>query len=325
MFDGLKQLAIRLSPGPVIRLFAGPYVAGYSAAAAFERARTLLTEQGILSTIDLLGEEATDPESVERMKSTYYELIERISGDAAFSELASRPTLSLKLSGLVCVKTDGSGALAIDSAELTREMMAVAEAARAAGVKLTIDMEDHRWTDLTLEVFKAVYAAGHDHVGTVLQSRLFRTDEDIEGLPDGCRIRMVIGVYLEPAEIALTDKPAMKEKLLSQSKRLLEKGVTVELATHDERVVERFVRELVQPMGVADDRWEVQMLLGVPRKQIQRQLLDGSFAGLGRPATVRLYVPYALSASDASAYCRRRLIENPDMVTYGMLNLVRRR
>ena len=46
--------------------------------------------------------------------------------------------------------------------------------------------------------------AGHDRVGTVLQSYLYRTESDLESLlPLAPNLRFVKGAYLEPAEIAL--------------------------------------------------------------------------------------------------------------------------
>jgi proline dehydrogenase len=324
MFDSVKQLALRVSPGGFIRFFARPYLAGFSIDDAFRVAAELQQQRQLLSTIDLLGEEATAVAAVARMKGAYLELIGRMARFERFAELSTRPTVSLKLSGLVEVRYSSGGGLDVDRARLIDSMLEVAQAARECHVALTIDMEDHRWTDITLDVYRAVRAAGHDHVGTVLQSRLLRTPGDIEALPDAARIRLVIGVYLEPAAIALVDKAAMKEQLLMQTRRLLERGATVELATHDEGVIERFFREIVIPEHVAPERYEIQMLLGVPRQKLQNALVAGSaYTGVG-PVKVRLYVPFALSATDGTAYCRRRLIENPDMVTYGLRNMLGR-
>jgi hypothetical protein len=152
-------------------------------------------------------------------------------------------------------------------------------------------------------------------VGTVLQSRLHRTEEDLERLPVGMRVRLVIGIYAEDESIALTDKPAMKERLLVYAARLLERGCRVEFATHDERTLERFLRE-VAPGHEAD--CEIQMLLGVPRRPFAKRMLAGEF---GATVPFRLYVPFATSWDAATAYLRRRMRESPSMMWLVLRNL----
>ena len=120
----------------------------------------------------------------------------------------------------------------------------------------------------------------------------------------------------EPAEVAILSRPEMKERLLTYGKLLLDKGVTVELATHDERIIERWRREVLAPGGYPKARLEFQFLLGVPRRTLQRQLLDEGYR-------VRIYVPFATEWDDAVAYARRRLHENPSIMTYGIRNMFR--
>lgn len=325
MFSQLKQLGLRMSPGMVIRYFARPYIAGFGMESALEAARRLYTERGILATIDLLGEEATDDSMASTARSTYLKVAAALGEDQTYPDAAARPSISVKPSAFcVAGPSENESALVLDQVALVDTLEEVIQGAAASGVEVTIDMEDHRWTTPTLEVYRALLDRGHATLGTVLQSRLFRTPDDIEALPEGCRIRMVIGVYLEPAEIAFTDKREMKEKLLAQCGRLFERGCKVELATHDEQVLERFFRDIVLPRKIPTDRYEVQMLLGVPRDRVIGAMIDGSFCDVGEPVPVRLYVPFALSARDGTAYCRRRLIENPDMVSYGLINMVKR-
>ena len=74
--------------------------------------------------------------------------------------------------------------------------------------------------------------------------------------------------------IALTDKNAMKERLLQFAERLLKEGHYVEFATHDVTYVRRFLDEVVPRAGVGPDRYEVQMLYGVPRDRFLAELCD---------------------------------------------------
>lgn len=296
----------RLVPAPLVRWFARPYVAGDSLDAGLAIAARILEERGLLTTLDLLGEDVTQPEQVEANIETYRRLIEAISGDPRFAERATRPTVSIKPSAFSTGEREAS------RAGLER----IAQASREHGVAFTIDMEDRRWTDFTLDVATDLFRRGYD-VGTVLQTRLHRTEGDLERIPPGMRVRLVIGIYPEPAEVAITDKREMKERLLAYAELLLARGAVVEMATHDEPFVERFVREVAPKAG---GRSEVQMLLGVPRDELQTKVKAGE---LGPAVPVRLYVPFAMGWKDATAYLRRRMDESPSMVWLVLRNLAR--
>jgi proline dehydrogenase len=294
----------RFVPGPLVRWFARPYVAGGSVEAGLATALALRAEEGCLATMDLLGESVHEEFQVLRNIAAYETLIDALGRDRRFADRATRPTVSLKPSAF----TAGGG-------EALARITALADRARARGVGLTIDMEDRSWTDRTIAWATGLYAHGHD-VGTVLQTRLHRTEADLERIPPGMRLRLVIGIYPEPLAVALQDKSAMKERMLTYAARLLERGVFVEFATHDERCLERFLRE-VAPR--APERCELQMLLGVPRAGFLRRLAAGDF-GLVLP--MRRYVPFALSWDDATAYLRRRMDETPNLVGAVLRNLL---
>jgi proline dehydrogenase len=307
-----------LTPPSLVRLFARPYVAGEGLESALAVARRLQRDAGIVATLDLLAEEVRSKERVAANRASYLEMIRGIASDPAFPSPGVRPTASVKLSSFTTAPLDrgGDGRGAREAAE------ALAVEAKRLGVPLTVDMEDHHWTDFTLDVAIDLFRRGFD-VGTVLQTRLHRTERDLERIPAGMRLRLVIGIYLEPKEIALVDKPAMKERLLTQSARLFDRGVHVEFASHDETTVRRFVAEVVRPRELGGERYEVQMLYGVPRAALLAEILAGRLAPPDRaPPAVRLYVPYATAWDQATAYCRRRLRNNPNMARYVLLNLL---
>ena len=150
----------------------------------------------------------------------------------------------------------------------------------------------------------------------MLQSRLFRTGDDIVALhAKPCKVRICIGIYKEPKAIAFTDKPAMKDKLFDFVQLLLDKGHYPEIATHDEPLIHRCI-EYLDRRGCPKSAYEFQMLLGVPRQDIQTQIVsDGRL--------MRLYVPFAEEWRYAIAYCKRRMAANPMMGAYVMKNLFR--
>jgi proline dehydrogenase len=111
-------------------------------------------------------------------------------------------------------------------------------------------------------------------------------------------------------------KAEAKENLLRLLPRLLDTADVVEIATHDRGVIAR-AREILAEKHVPRERVEFQMLLGVPRAELQADLVAAGW-------TVRLYVPYADSWSEAVAYLRRRLAESPSMALLVARNLLDR-
>ena len=68
-------------------------------------------------------------------------------------------------------------------------------------------MEESSFVDATLRVFRALREDGHENVGTVLQSYLYRSPADLEGLLDlAPNLRFVKGAYLEPPDVAYPEK-----------------------------------------------------------------------------------------------------------------------
>ena len=303
---------IRLIPPPLVRLFARPYVAGDSLAAAMDAAAAELAERGLLATLDLLSEGVEDDATVERNVETYLQMVEAAAGDPRFGD-GQRPTLSLKLSSYTTDPLEEGGAAATSREAAFR----IAELAQARDVRLSIDMESRHWTDFTLDTLRELHRAGHDDIGGVLQTRLHRTRADLDALPPGCRVRLVIGIYAEPESVATTDKRVMKERLLEYGGLLLQRGHYVEFATHDEQYVRRFVDEVVPAGGAGPDRFELQMLYGVPRRKLLAEMVE-------RGIRARLYVPFATSWDLAVAYLRRRLDEYPAMMFLVLRNLLRR-
>lgn len=301
---------IRIIPSFLVRFFAKPYVAGDSLQKAIDVVTSLRRERGLWSTLDLLAEDIETDEQARRNVEAYFEMVDA----AAAMPAEDRPTLSLKPSSYTSSSLHEGG----DARGSRQAIFEIAERAAAADVKVSIDMEGRHWTDFTLETLRELHAAGHRHVGCVVQTRLHRTEKDLETLPAGVRVRLVIGIYQEPAEVALTDKKEMKERMLRFAEQLLQRGHYVEFATHDVGYVRRFLEEVVPRVGVGPERYEVQMLYGVPRDRFLEDLRR-------QGVTARLYVPFALGWDLAIEYLRRRLDEYPAMMWLVTKNLFLRR
>ncbi len=304
---------IRVIPPFLVRFFASPYVAGDSLEKAMAAVRDLWQRRGLTATLDLLAEDIREQERADDNLATYLRMVDAVASERSIPA-AGRATLSLKPSSYTIAPLHQGG----DGKGSREAIAAIVARATEKGVALTIDMEGRHWTDFTLDVLQRLHADGHRHVGCVLQTRLHRTEQDLQKLPPGQRVRLVIGIYKEPAEIALTDKAPMKQRMLDYAERLLKKGHYVEFASHDEAIVRRFVDEVVPRCGVGPDRFEVQMLFGVPRERLLADLRK-------RGITCRLYVPFANGWAMAIQYLRRRLDECPAMMWLVTKNLLLRR
>ena len=295
---GLKKFIVNLAPSPLVKLFAGPYVAGDSIQAATDTSRKFWEERRVCSTIDLLGEELESDDDVQYTVGVYERLISGL-GSQEYATISLKPTQLGSHRGTEhCLK-------------IIEGIVAQAE---KQDIKVTLDMEDHPYTDMTLDIFRSLIK-NHPTFGTVLQSRLFRTDEDIKSLKGlNARIRICIGIYNEPKDIALQNKPEMKKKMLEQIEVLFKEGHYPEIATHDEAVINESIN-IAERLKMKKDQYEVQMLMGVPKQNFQDELVRNGIL-------VRLYVPFAEKWKFATAYCKRRLAANPAMAAYILKNLL---
>ncbi len=287
-------------PGRLVRVFAAPYVSGDSLDNGLAMTDRLFNERHVSSTLDVLGEAEKTKEKVTKAVEVYHR---------ALAATRNRPysTLSIK---------PGHFGYYVDPDFCFANIEGMAKACQEAGRGLTIDMEDTDLTDWTLATYKALKPK-YPILGTVLQARLYRTEKDIDSL-DGlnAHIRLCIGIYNVPGTLAYTKKRDMKENLLKLLRKLVERGHYVCVGTHDNEYIAK-ARAILEEMKVPKDRCEFQMLLGVPRDAVQKQIIEAGY-------TMRLYVPFAEDWDDAIAYLRRRMVEGPSITALVLKNLVKR-
>ena len=276
-------------PKPVVRRISSHYIAGEELDDAL-RVVLQLNHEGKLATIDVLGEEITEPEEAQAIAFAYREAFEAIERGRLDSNVSIKPTaLGLKL-----------------GYELFRENLTdVVEHAASRGNFVRIDMEDSSTTDDTLRLYRELRAAGHHNVGVVLQARLKRTLADIAELADlKPNVRLCKGIYLEPPELAYRDFDSIRASFVHALEALLEAGCYVGIATHDEWLLEQGQR-LVSTRGLGREDYEFQMLLGV-RPALGDELVRGGHR-------LRIYTPFG---RHWYAYSLRRLQENPKIAGY---------
>ena len=279
------------------RVGAARFVAGETLDSCVEVLRRL-NDAGLYANTTLLGEAIRDPEGAEAVTAEYERIIERLVAEQL------KANVSLKLTHL---------GLSVDDELAYANVERLVARAGMLGTFLRIDMEQSDYVEVTLRIYERLRDAGHDAVGTVLQSYLYRTPDDLERLlPRSPNLRIVKGAYLEPESVAFPDKADVDRTYVELVERGLRAGAYIAVATHDEAII-RQVQAFAAREAIPRDRFEFQMLYGV-RPGLQR-----SVAGDGYKVLVA--TPFG---PDWYPYLMRRLAERPANLGFFLKNLVRR-
>jgi proline dehydrogenase len=280
-------------------ILARRFVAGETLARALPAVEKLHAD-GLVTTLDLLGEDVTDRRTAEAYTQEYIRLVEtlapHVSGD--------NRNISIKLS-MIGQRIDEDFCLA--------NLRRLLETAKAHQTFVRLDMEGSDLTQSTMDLFEAVYPDFRDNVGIVLQSYLHRTDADVDRMIElQARVRLCKGAYKEPPTVAYQDMPKIREQFVGQMQRLIEHGRYPGIATHDDALVVA-TRDFVRERGLGAERFEFQMLYGI-RSDTQRALASEGY-------NMRVYVPFG---TEWWPYFSRRLRERKENVWFILKNLFRR-
>ncbi len=280
-----------------MRLGAGRFVAGETLDECVAVLRKL-NDAGLYANTTLLGEAIPDADGADTVVREYTELLDRLASERL------RANLAVKLTHL---------GLSFDEEAAYANVDGLVAHAASRDLFVRIDMEQSEFVDATLRIYERLRTAGHDNVGTVLQSYLYRTPDDLDRLlPSAPNLRIVKGAYLEPAEIAYPEKRDVDSAYVRLVERGLQGGAYIAVATHDETIISH-VERFVAREGIGRDRYEFQMLFGV-RPSLQREVA-------ARGHKVLVATPYG---PDWYPYLMRRLAERPANLLFFLRNLVRR-
>lgn len=275
------------------------FVAGETLAEALPTVRALRAE-GLLVTLDLLGEDVHDRQQAEHYALEYIRILRTLDGED--SELP--PNISIKLSMI---------GQRIDRAFCLANLRRVLEVARELGAFVRLDMEGSDLTDSTLSFFEEVYPDYPENVGAVLQAYLKRTEADVARMCElNARVRLCKGAYKEPPELAFQDMPAIRANFERLMKQLISDARYPGIATHDDELIEA-TKAFVRADGISHDAFEFQMLYGI-RADTQRQIAREGYH-------LRVYVPYG---TQWGPYFTRRLRERKENVWFVLHNMFRR-
>ena len=292
-----SSLARRIATdAPFARSVARRFVAGESEEDAIAAARALNAD-GMHVSLDYLGEAVANQQEALAAEAA----IERVVRAIARDDLDAN--VSVKLTQL------GQD---IDDAFLRRTVASLLDAAEECDLFVRFDMESSEYTQRTLDFFEELWQAGRRNIGVVLQSYLYRTEQDVARANElGARVRLCKGAYKEPERVAYPDKADVDANFVRCMKALLTDGNYPGIATHDEAMIyatKRFARE----RDIDLDSFEFQMLYGV-RRDVQKRLVDEGYH-------LRVYVPYGEAWYP---YFMRRMAERPANLFFVVDSVVR--
>jgi proline dehydrogenase len=287
------------------RRVARRFVAGEILPEAIEATR-VLNAQGMPVTLDYLGESVARAEDTDTVVEMYNRVLDAINTHNLDASISLKLThLGLDIGEDLCVNN-------------LRRILG--HAREQGNIPVTIDMESSAYTDQTLRIYRTMRDEYDlSNVGTVIQSYLFRSGDDMRELAaEGAHIRLCKGAYLEPPEIAFPEKSdvdANYVRLMSEYLRSTpapgRSPAYLCIATHDEAMIAA-AEDLVRQYDIPADRYEFQMLYGI-RAPRQAELTAAGYK-------MRVYVPFGEAWYP---YFMRRLAERPANLWFFAKSLLR--
>jgi proline dehydrogenase len=271
------------------------FVAGEALDDAIQATRAI-NQRGMHVSLDHLGENVSDAREARSAARDYITILDTIK------QAGVDANISIKLT-----------ALGLDiSQELCEENVCnILENAQKHPIFVRIDMEASAYTEQTIDITLRMHQQ-FEHVGTVIQSCLYRSKKDVEQLiAQGVRVRLVKGAYKEPKSVAFQNKSDVDHNYVQLMMMLLLKGNYPALATQDEAIINAACK-YARDHGIGRDAFEFQMLYGI-RRDLQEKLVRQGY-------NVRIYVPYG---SQWYPYLMRRLAERPANLMFVMSNMWR--
>lgn len=307
------------------------FIIGQNAAEAVKSLQRI-RKDGFAFTVDLLGEATVCEEEAQAYMQGYLDLLDGLAkalpgwkaldsgtdldwGHAPKLNVSIKPSALYSQAKAVAVEDTVLGILA--------RLRPIYAKVRALGGAMCIDMEQLKYKEATIELFKRLRSdpefRDYPYLSIVLQSYLRCTDEDLaglihwsreQGLPMG--IRLVKGAYWDQETISAvqsgwpvpvwTKKPETDAAFERQARMILQNSshVYFQCASHNIRSI-AMVMEAAQDLGVGPERYEFQVLYGMA-EPVRKGLRNVA----GR---VRLYCPYG-ELLPGMAYLVRRLLEN---------------
>ncbi|MCA2242629.1 proline dehydrogenase family protein [Mycobacterium sp. WUMAC-067] len=290
---------------PVTRRVVRRFVPGETIESALDRVATLRSS-ALFVSVDYLGEDVLSADDADAAVRTYLDLIEQLGRLDAGGDVTRPLEVSVKLSAL-------GQAVERDGPKIARENgWSICDAARRAGVWVTVDAENHTTTESTLSIVRDL-RADFPWLGVALQAYLRRTPGDCEAFAaSGARVRLCKGAYDEPTSVAYREPAEVTEAYLRCLRVLMAGSGYPMVASHDPAVINA-AGTLARESGCGAGEFEYQMLYGIRDDEQRRLTAAGNH--------VRVYLPFG---TQWYGYFMRRLAERPANLTFFLRALVGR-
>ena len=288
-----------------------------------------LNQEGLLATLDLLGEDVTSPSDAEASTREVAAILDGIHSTGVDSNLSLKLTqLGVRVGRELCRKNLETVLQRAAGSGNFREDLYY----RLNVIPLNLPPLRERREDIPLlvQAFVSQFCERHNMERKSVPPQVMKALMSFEWpgnvrqlenlverlLPIGASIRLCKGAYKEPPEVAFPSKAdvdanyrRLADLLLSPEARA--KGVRTAIATHDEAMIRHVMGKVARgELGMQD--FEFQMLYGI-RRDLQRSLAREGYR-------VRIYVSYG---SQWYPYFMRRLAERPANALFLVKNVLR--
>ena len=290
-----------------------------------------IRKDGFAFTVDILGEASVSEIESEAYLKQYMELLDALKKEhSSWPGLAGgtldwghapKVNVSVKPTALFSQASPRDFEGSVQG--IHDRLAAILRKVKEMNGFMRIDMEQYKFKDITLEVYRRLRDSDefrdYPHLGIVLQAYLKDTDQDLADLLAWARakklpisIRLVKGAYWDSETVIAKqngwDIPVWTIKAESDAAYERQAQVILEnhdichfgCASHNIRTIAA-VMETAKALNVPDERYEFQVLYGMA-EPVRKGLLNVA-------KRVRLYAPYG-DLLPGMAYLVRRLLEN---------------
>ena len=222
-------------------------------------AAAALRRQGMGVVLTELGENIIDAAKADQVTRHYQDVLAKVAARG--------------LDGHISIKLTQLG-LDVDRERCYANLSTLAADAKDRGNFVWIDMEQHRYVDATLDLYRRVLR-DVPNVGVCLQAYLYRTKNDLASLlPLGGGVRLVKGAYREPFDVAMPKKRDVDDNFLSLAKMMMSRdarasGLRAVFGTHD-RCLIAAIHEEMRATQLPRESVEFHLLFGIQREEQAR-------------------------------------------------------
>ena len=315
-----------------IKSMADQFIIGNESTAAL-KSLDKLRRDGFAFTMDILGEATLSEKEEILYQQSYLDLLEALDAaqpkwvglgdEESESDWGHAPRINLSIKPTTLYSQADPKDFNTSLQALVKRFEPILARARAADAFICIDMEQHKFKDLTLALYRQLRSSAefrdYPHLGVVLQSYLKKTDQDLDDLLQFARqeelpisIRLVKGAYWDYETVIARQNgwPVPVYTGKEETDAAYERHAGKILANHDIchfagashniRSISA-IMEMADELNVPPDRYEFQVLYGMA-EPVRTGLLKVA-------KRVRLYCPFG-EILPGMAYLVRRLLEN---------------